>query len=103
MDRRTFLCGLTLGSLPLKHGLPAIGGAPALTHAGVLVSYGPGLFDMGRRAANHVSQIVKGTKIADLPLEMHTKYELLINRKTAKALGLTLPQSLLLRADHVVE
>ena len=58
---------------------------------------------MGRRAANYVSQILKATKLADLPVELHSQYELIINLKTAKALGLTIPQTLLLRADHVIE
>ena len=71
----------------IKNGLPTISDSPALIGTGVLASYGPGLFDMGRRAANYVSQILKATKLADLPVELHSQYELIINLKTAKALG----------------
>jgi putative tryptophan/tyrosine transport system substrate-binding protein len=71
--------------------------------AGGLMSYAPNPNDLYRRSVVHIDKILKGAKPAELPIEQASKYELVINRKTAIALGLTIPPSLLLRADHVIE
>jgi ABC-type uncharacterized transport system substrate-binding protein len=92
-----------IGRLALQRKLPAAGHGRAFAYAGCLMSYGENLADMSRRAATYVDKILKGAKPADLPVELATKFELIINLKTAKALGLTIPPSLLGRADEVIQ
>jgi putative ABC transport system substrate-binding protein len=85
-----------------KHRLPAISAAPELVEVGGLMSYGGGVVQSSRRVAVYVDKILKGANPAEIPVEQATKFELVINLKTAKALGLTLPHSLLERADSVI-
>jgi putative ABC transport system substrate-binding protein len=92
-----------IASLAVKHGLPSISPYREAAVAGGVMAYGASLPDQLRRAAAYVDKILKGSKPADLPVEQPTTFELVINLKTAKALGLQIPQSLLLRADQVIE
>ena len=92
-----------IAELAVKHRLPTISENREYVDTGTLMSYGPSLADQFRRAAGYVDKILRGAKPGDLPVEQPTKFELVINLKTAKALGLTLPQSLLLRADEVIQ
>ncbi len=89
--------------LAAKHRLPSMFSAREFVELGGLISYGASIADLIRRAATHVDKILKGAKPGDLPVEQPTKFELVINLKTAKALGLTIPKSLLQRADEVIQ
>jgi len=92
-----------IAELAIKRHLPIVGVLPDFAEAGWLMSYGPSRADQYRRAVDFVDRILKGAKPADLPVEQPTKFYLVINLKTAKALGLTIPQSLQLRADQVIQ
>jgi len=93
----------TLAKLALRHRLPSIWVREAYTAAGGLLSYGPDRVDLFRRAAGYIDKILRGAKPADLPIERATRFYLSVNLKTAKALGIAIPSSVLLRADRVIE
>jgi putative ABC transport system substrate-binding protein len=99
----TYVQGARLAEVALKHRLPGMFGFRENVEAGGLMSYGANLNDLNRRAATYVDKILKGAKPGDLPVEQATKFDLVINRKTAKALGLTIQPSLLQRADQVID
>jgi putative ABC transport system substrate-binding protein len=92
-----------IADLAARHRLPTMYGFSAQLEAGGLMAYGPDVVDNYRRAAGYVAKILKGARPADLPVEQPTKFELTINLKTARALGLTIPPALLARADHLIE
>jgi ABC-type uncharacterized transport system substrate-binding protein len=92
-----------IAALALQHGLPSMFTDKVYADAGGLMSYGPDLSMAFRRAADYVDRIAKRTRPADLPIEHPTKFDLVINLKTAKALGLEIPPTLLARADEVIE
>ena len=99
----TYLLKESIAESAIKHRLPTITNAKQYAEAGLLMSYGPNLPELYRRAATYVDKILRGALPANLPVEQPSKYELTINMKTAKALALTLPQSLLLRAEDKIE
>jgi putative ABC transport system substrate-binding protein len=94
--------GITLVQLATKAHLPLVFGWKPLVSEGILICYQTQVPELFRRSAGYVDRILKGAKPADLPIEQPTKFELVVNLKTAKALGITIPQSILLRADEVI-
>jgi putative ABC transport system substrate-binding protein len=99
----TYLLKESIAESAIKYRLPTISNANQYAEAGLLMSYGPKLEDLYRRAATYVDKILRGAVPADLPVEQPSKFELTINLKTAKALGVTIPQSLLLRAEDIIQ
>ena len=91
-----------IATFATAHRLPGMYGGAKFVRSGGLISYGPDLYEMFRRSAGYVDRVLKGANPGDLPIEQPTKFELVINLKTAKALGLTIPESILLRADEVI-
>jgi putative ABC transport system substrate-binding protein len=92
-----------IADLAVKHGLPTMFNWREYAEAGGLIAYGPKLVEQWRRAAAYVDKILKGTKPADLPVEQPMQFELVINLKTAQALGITIPPRLLFQADEVIQ
>jgi putative ABC transport system substrate-binding protein len=92
-----------IAEFAVKRRLPAVYGPGGYAEAGGLMTYGANFHDVLRRAATFVDKILKGAKPADLPIEQPTKFELVINLRTAKAIGLTIPPSLLQRADQIID
>jgi putative ABC transport system substrate-binding protein len=89
--------------LALHYALPLMNGGAAIVREGVLISHGPDLPDLVRRAASYVDRILRGAKPSELPVQYPAKFELVVNLKTAKAIGVTIPEAFLSRADEVIE
>ena len=102
-DPLVFIARLRIADFAARNRLPATAFYKEFAKAGGLMAYGPNLADQFRRAAIYVDKILKGAKPADLPVEQPTKFDLVINLKTAKALGITIPKDMLLRADEVIQ
>ena len=102
-SRQTVANIARIADFATEHRLPLAGGWGAWAQAGGLISYGPNVGEMVRQSAVYVDKILKGANPAELPVQQPTRFELLINLKTAKALGLAIPESFLLRADKVIE
>jgi putative ABC transport system substrate-binding protein len=102
-DPMTFVHRRPLADLATKHRLPMMGSLPGYAEVGGMMSYWADSTDLYRRAASYVDRILKGARPGDLPIEQPTKYELVVNLKTTKAIGIAMPRSLLLRADRVIE
>jgi putative tryptophan/tyrosine transport system substrate-binding protein len=92
-----------IGELAIRHRMPTVAAIGFMAASGLLVSYGVDVVDLFRRAASYVDRILRGAKPAELPVQEPTKYELVVNLKTAKSIGVTVPPSLLARADEVIE
>ena len=93
----------TFASLAARHRIPTMYYSQPWVESGGLIAYGPSLEEQWRLVASSIDKILKGARPADLPVQQPTRFELSINLKTARALGLTIPRTLLLRADHVIE
>jgi putative ABC transport system substrate-binding protein len=98
-----FPLGQRLGELAIKLHIPSISPAKAMLEEGILLSYGATSRELDRRVTTYVDRILKGASPAELPVERPTKFELGVNMKTAKAIGITIPKPLLLRADDVIQ
>jgi putative tryptophan/tyrosine transport system substrate-binding protein len=102
-DVLTFILRPRIVEFAIKNRLPTIHTSRGAAETGALMSYGPNLRELFRRAATYVDKILKGAKVSELPVEQPAKFELVVNLKTAKALGLTIPQAVLQRADDVIQ
>jgi putative ABC transport system substrate-binding protein len=102
-DAFTFVHRVPIISAAARNNVPAVYWLSDFARSGSLLSYGPDAVDRYRRAASYVDRILLGEKPGDLPVQLPTKFEMLVNRKTAKALGLAIPPSILLRADEVID
>jgi putative ABC transport system substrate-binding protein len=103
VDALLLVHAVRINTMALGARIPTMHGARELLAAGGLISYGADFVDLWRRSADYIDKILRGAKPADIPVEQPTKFELVINLATAKALGLTIPPTLLARADEVIE